>query len=114
MVNFRAVAPRRHQHRQAAGAAATISERAVLRPNRPLGHRWDRSARRVEKLRARLKWGASGTLPIKPRGMQERTYQRILELLAYYDGVRSQGASYARKYRQISIVPSCGTRRHAG
>ena len=33
-----------------------------------MGHRWDRSARRVEKLRARLEWGAHGTVPIKPRG----------------------------------------------
>ena len=37
-----------------------------------MGHRWDRSARRVEKLRARLQWGAHGTVPIKPRGMHER------------------------------------------
>ena len=43
-----------------------------------MGHRWDRSARRIEKLRARLQWGANGTVPIKPRGMHERTYQRIL------------------------------------
>ena len=33
-----------------------------------MGHRWDRSARRVEKLRARLEWRAHGTVPIKPRG----------------------------------------------
>ena len=64
-----------------------------------MGHRWDRSARRVEKLRTRLKWGASGTVPIKPRGMHERTYQRILGMLAYHEAVRKQGASYARKYR---------------
>ncbi len=64
-----------------------------------MGHRWDRSARHVEKLRARLKWGAHGTAPIKPRGMHERTYQRILGLLAYHEAIRSQGSSYARKYR---------------
>jgi hypothetical protein len=64
-----------------------------------MGHRWDRSARRVEKLRARLKWGASGTMPIKPRGMHERTYQRILGMLAYHEVVRKQGAGYARNYR---------------
>jgi hypothetical protein len=63
-----------------------------------MGHRWDRSARRVEKLRARLQWRAGGTVPIKPRGMHERTYQRILGMLAYYEAVRKQGASYARKY----------------
>jgi hypothetical protein len=50
-----------------------------------MSHRWDRSARRVEKLRTRLKRGASGTMPIKPRGMQERTYQRILRLLADHE-----------------------------
>jgi len=43
-----------------------------------MGHRWDRSARRVEKLRARLKWDADGTVPIKPRGMHKQTYQNIL------------------------------------
>jgi hypothetical protein len=64
-----------------------------------MGHRWDRSARRVEKLRARLKWGAGGTVPIKPRGMLERTYQRILGMIAYHEVVRKRGASYARKYR---------------
>jgi hypothetical protein len=64
-----------------------------------MGHRWDRSARRVEKLRARLEWRAGGTIPIKPRGMQERTYQRIVSLLASHEAVRNQGASYARKYR---------------
>src|SRR5262249_35308087 len=63
-----------------------------------MGHRWDRSARRVEKLRPRLKWGAGGTVPIKPRGMHERTYQRILGMLAYHEAVRKRGASYARKY----------------
>jgi hypothetical protein len=62
-----------------------------------MGHRWDRSARRVEKLRARLYWGAHGTVPIKPRGMHERTYQRILGMLAYHEAVRKRGASYARK-----------------
>src|SRR6266550_2541240 len=64
-----------------------------------MGHRWDRSARRVEKLRARLYWGAHGTVPVKPRGMHERTYQRILGMIACHEAVRKQGASYARKYR---------------
>jgi len=64
-----------------------------------MGHRWDRSARRVEKLRARLKWGAGGTVPIKPQGMHQRTYQRILGMLAYHESVRKEGASYTRKYR---------------
>ena len=64
-----------------------------------MGHRWDRSARTIEKLRALLQWGAEGTVPIKPRGMHKKTYQRILGLLAYHEAVRKQGASYARKYR---------------
>ena len=64
-----------------------------------MGHRWDRSARRLVKLRARLQWSANGTVPIKPRGMHERTYQRILGLLAYHEAIRKQGASYVRKYR---------------
>jgi hypothetical protein len=64
-----------------------------------MGHRWDRSARRVEKLRARLQWGAGGIVPIRPRGMHERTYQRILGMLAYHEAVRKQGESYARKSR---------------
>jgi hypothetical protein len=53
-----------------------------------MGHRWDRSARRIEKLRARLEWQAAGTVPIRPRGMHERTYQRILGALAYHEAVR--------------------------
>ena len=64
-----------------------------------MGHRWDRSARKVEKLRAWLRCGANGTVPIKTRGMHERTYQRILGLLAYHEAIRKQGASYVRKYR---------------
>ena len=64
-----------------------------------MGHRCDRSARRVEKLRARLQWGAHGTVPIKPRGMHERTYQRILGMLAHHEAIRNQGASYTRKTR---------------
>jgi hypothetical protein len=62
-----------------------------------MGHRWDRSARRAEKLRARLQWQAGGTEPIKPRGMHKRNYQRILEMLAYHEAVRKRGASYIRK-----------------
>jgi hypothetical protein len=61
-----------------------------------MGHRWDRSARRIEKLRAQLEW--RGAEPIKPRGMHERRYRLILEELAYHEGIRRQGASYARKY----------------
>jgi hypothetical protein len=66
-----------------------------------MGHRWDRSARRIEKLRLRLQWGAYDTVPIKPRGMHERTYQRILGLLGHHESVRKQGPSYARG-RQIN------------
>jgi len=64
-----------------------------------MGHRWDRSARRVEKLHTRLQWGAHRTVPIKPRCMHERTYQRILEMLAHHEAIRNQGASYTRKTR---------------
>jgi hypothetical protein len=64
-----------------------------------MGHSWDRSARHIEKLRARLQWRANGTVPIKPRGMHERTYQQILGLLAYHETIRNQGQGYARKDR---------------
>jgi hypothetical protein len=64
-----------------------------------IGHRWDRSARRIEKLRVRLQWRADGTVPLKPRGMHEQTFQRILGMLAYHEAIRKQGASYARKDR---------------
>jgi hypothetical protein len=64
-----------------------------------MGHRWDRAARRIEKLRARLQWRANDTVPIKPRGMHERTYQRILGLLGQHESVRKQGPSYAREDR---------------
>jgi hypothetical protein len=68
-----------------------------------MGHRWDRSARRVEKLRARLEWGAHGTVPIKPRGMHERTYQHILGMLAYHEAVRKLGVSCAHGPREHSV-----------
>jgi hypothetical protein len=64
-----------------------------------MGHRWDRSARRIEKLRVRLQWRANGTVPIKPRGMHERTFQHTLGMLAYHEAIRKQGTSYARKER---------------
>jgi hypothetical protein len=62
-----------------------------------MGHRWDRSARRVEKLKARLQSG--GAVPVRPRGMHETTYQRILGMIAYHEAVRNQGPGYARKSR---------------
>ncbi len=64
-----------------------------------MGHRWDRSARRIEKLRGRLQWKAGDTVPIKPRGMHQKTYDRLLGMLAYHEALRKQGASYRRKYR---------------
>jgi hypothetical protein len=64
-----------------------------------MGRWWDRSARCIEKWRARLEWRVGGTVPIKPRAMHARTYQRILGMLDYHEAVRKQGASYARKYR---------------
>jgi hypothetical protein len=64
-----------------------------------MGHRWDRSARQIEKLRARLEWGKSGTVPVRPKGMHKKTYQRILGALAYHEAMRKRGAGYARKTR---------------
>ena len=73
-----------------------------------MGHRWDRSARWVEKLRARLQWRANASVPIKPRGMHERTYQRILGMLTYHEAIRTQGAGYSRKESQNSTAPIAG------
>ncbi len=56
-----------------------------------MGHRWDRSARRVEKLRAPLKRGTGG-IPAKPRGMHKSTY-----------GCR------AMRYNRHADPPSCRT-----
>jgi hypothetical protein len=44
-------------------------------------------------------WRANGTVPIRPREMHERTYQRVLSELAYHEAIRKQGAGYAQKYR---------------
>ena len=38
-------------------------------------------------------------MPIKPRGMHQRNYDRLLGVLAYHEALRKQGASYRRKYR---------------
>jgi hypothetical protein len=73
-----------------------------------MGHRWDRSARRIEKLSLRLEWRAHGTVPIKPRGMHERTYQRILGMLAYHEAVRKQWRVMLESTNHESIVPICG------
>jgi len=64
-----------------------------------MGHRWDRSARRIERLRVQLDWKANGTAPIRSKGMHKRTYRRILELIAEHEAFRKQGATYARKLR---------------
>ena len=64
-----------------------------------MGHRWDRSARQVEKLRARLRWVSGGTIPVKPRGMHQQTYQRILKMIQRHEAARKQGAGYGRKTR---------------
>jgi hypothetical protein len=83
---------------QTTASSFSVATNALASPIRP---RWATMgpSRRIEKLRARLKWGAGGTTPIKPRGMHERTYQRILGMLAYHEVVRKQGAGYARNYR---------------
>ena len=86
------------------GISMTVSgfSGAAHVPASPISPQWatggTRSARRVEKLRARLDWRAHGTVPIKPRGMHERIYQRILGMLAYHEAMRKQGASYGRKH----------------
>ena len=77
----------------------TCRECAGITYQSTMGHRWDRSARRVEKLRTRLQWRSGGAVPIKPRGMRESTYQSILRMIAYHECVRNQGAGYALKYR---------------
>jgi hypothetical protein len=50
----------------------------------------------------------NGTTPIKPRGVHERTYQRILGMLAYHEVVQKQGRVTLEITGQISIVPNCG------
>src|SRR5262249_35438318 len=79
-----------------------------------MGHRWDRSARRIEKLRARLYWCAHDTLPLHSLPIHARTYQRILGMLAYHEAVRKQGTSYARKHEprehKIHLWRQCRSR----
>jgi len=68
----------------------------------------DRSARRVEKLRARLDWGAYGTVPIKPRGMHERTYQRILRVLPITRPCERRGRVMLESTNHESTLPIYG------
>src|SRR5215216_7390210 len=56
-----------------------------------MGHRWDRSARRIERLRARLEWRVDGAAPVRPKGMHEKAYQRRTQVSA------SQRSSSIRK-----------------
>ena len=77
-----------------------------------MGHRWDRSARRVEKLRAQLEWRAGE--PVKPKGMHKKSYERVLGKVAYHEAVRNQGASFARKHRpdqhRVKLWQQCRNR----
>ena len=66
------------------------------------------SARRVEKLRARLDWGAYGTVPIKPRGMHERTYQRILRVLPITRPCERRGRVMLESTNHESTLPIYG------
>jgi hypothetical protein len=74
-----------------------------------MGHRWDRSARRVEKLRLRLEWRERGTVPIKPRGMHEKTYQRIWGSLPITRRCEIRARVTLEKTGRISTVPICGS-----
>jgi hypothetical protein len=69
-----------------------------------MGHRWDRSARQVEKLRARLQWQAGGTEPIRPRGMHKKTYERILGAISYHETVRKRARGTLERKGPISIA----------
>jgi len=73
-----------------------------------MGHRWDRSARRVEKLRNRLDWAAQGTVPIKPRGMHERTYQRILRVMPITRPCERRGRVMLESTNHESTLPIYG------
>jgi len=73
-----------------------------------MGHRWDRSARRVEKLRAQLQWGAGDTVPVKPRGMHEKTYQRIWGCLPTTRLCESRARVTLENPCHISTVLICG------
>ena len=52
--------------------------------------------------------GRQGTVPIKPRGMHERTYQRILGSLPTTRPCESGGRVTLENTGPISIVPICG------
>jgi hypothetical protein len=68
-----------------------------------MGHRWDRSARSIEKLRARLNWRA-GAVPIKPRGMHEKTYQRIFGATGLSRGRAKAGRELRSKIQARSAL----------
>ena len=45
---------------------------------------------------------------MRPHGMHQRTYQRVLRLIAYHEVVRTQGASYAGNRDQTSTERTYG------
>ena len=57
---------------------------------------------------------SDGTVPIKPRGMHERTFQQIQGTLAYHEAIRKQGATYARKDRPDQYRAHCRNRAQLG
>ena len=59
-------------------------------------------------LSRRLQWNAGGTVPIKPRGMHQRNYDRLLGVLAYHEALRKQGEATAENTDQINIVLTFG------
>ena len=74
-----------------------------------MGHRWDRSARRVEKLRARLQWGASGYRADQTaRHARENVPANLGDACLSRGRCESRGRVTPENIDQISIVPICG------
>jgi hypothetical protein len=79
-----------------------------------MGHRWDRSARRVEKLRARLQWRVGGNVPVKPRAMHERTISVFWGCWPTTRPCESRGRATLEKIGQINIGLICGGNAETG
>ena len=79
-----------------------------------MGHRWDRSARRIEKLRAKLQWTAGGTVPISrgecTKGLTTTCEERLLTTRA----CESRGRVTAEKTDQNNIVLTFGGNAETG
>jgi hypothetical protein len=73
-----------------------------------MGHRWDRSARRIEKLRSRLAWGAHGPCRSSREACRRERTDVFWGCWRTMRPCETRGRVTLEITGQISLVPICG------